>query len=331
MKPPKSRRRNVASRIFIDLVLQVLAVFLVWTQAEQVRVASLERQAGLVPGLKTQVVSLGDQIGGYRAKVAGQGALIQELGDRIGAYRGKVSSLGQLVKNQGKTIGGYKSLVTDLRSKIPDDAPVTLLIVVDETWSMTAPHREIVSGTKTLCAFMSSRSESFRFGVISFRQGISRQLPIMGIRPTDEDGGASERKAMDFLATLKVKRSHTDHAPVLREAIRALEADARRDPQRKFRLVFVGDVGPAELDGVAGYSGQERLVKEDLLKLVSDWAQSGDRAVASLYAESDWTRNDPAAAESRAWFKALGSVSEGSSFTTDTGELQRTIFHAVRR
>lgn len=326
-----SRRRNVASRIFVDLVLQLLAVLLVWSQSEQVRVASLERQAGLVPGLQTQVEILGDQIGGYRTKVEGQGAVIEKMGVNLDAYRGRVDRQGLVIKQQGKVIGGFRSLVTDLRSKIPDDAPVTLLIVVDETWSMTAPHREIVSGTKTLCAFMSSRSESFRFGVISFRQGISKQLPIMEIRPTGEDGGASERKVMDFLATLTVKRAHTDHRPVLREAIRALEVDARHDPQRKFRLVFVGDVGPAELDGVAGYSQQERLVKQDLLALVRRWAQPGDRAVASLYAESDWTKNDPASAESRAWFKALGSVSEGSSFTTDTGELQRTIFHAVQR
>ncbi|TWT43470.1 hypothetical protein [Botrimarina hoheduenensis] len=331
MNPRKSRRRNVASRVFVDLVLQMLAVFLVLAQSEQVRVASLERKAGLVPGLRTQVESLGDQIGGYRAKVEKQGVVIQEMGDRLGAYRGKIDEQGLVIANQGKALGGYRSLVKDLRSKIPDDAPVTLLIVVDETWSMTAPHREIVSGTKTLCAFMSSRSESFRFGVISFRNGISKQLPIMEICPTSEDGGASERKVMDFLATLKVRRSHTDHAPVLREAIRALEADARRDPQRKFRLIFVGDVGPAELDGAVGYSSQEKLIKQDLLDLVHRWAQPGDRAVASLYAESDWTRNDPASAESRAWFEALGSVSEGSSFTTDTGELQRTIFHSVRR
>ncbi|TWT86733.1 hypothetical protein Mal64_35620 [Pseudobythopirellula maris] len=331
MNPRKSRRRNVASRVFIDLVLQVLALFLITTQSEQVRVASLERQAGLVPGLRTQVERLGDQVGGYRTKVEKQGVVIQQMGERIGAYRGKIDKQGLVIASQGKALGGYKSLVTDLRSKIPNDAPVTLLIVVDETWSMAAPHREIVSGTKTLCAFMSSRSESFRFGAISFRQGVSKQLPIMEILPTSEDEGASELKAMQFLATLKVERSNTDHGPVLREAIRVLEADARRDPQRKFRLVFVGDVGPAELDGAAGYSRQEKLVKQELLGLVRRWAQRGDRAVASLYAESDWTKSDPASAESRAWFKALGSVSEGSSFTTDTGELQRTIFNAVRR
>ena len=194
---------------------------------------------------------------------------------------------------------------------------------------MTQPIADLRAAIITLFEFMPNASKDFRVGILAFRQGVVNRYPITPILPKYEDSGQSQKSVLDFLGSLTAKQSATEHSSVFREALAMLKnTHPIPNVKRKERIVFLGDVGTSELDGQPGYSASERATKNRLTSGFTKWSSKGNRGVAALYAESNYNANDPSAAESRQWFKELGSVSPNSSYNADSNALLRAILNA---
>lgn len=217
-----------------------------------------------------------------------------------------------------------------LQGKLKSGPPVTLVVMSDGTASMTEALAMTRESLATLFEVMPNTSRDFRVGVLAFRRGVVARFPITQILPAYEDGGASQRAALEFLDSLQVEDSITDHLPVFEEAIRMMAAaHPEPDPERKERIILIGDVGVSEFDGQQGYSEPERERKDHILRLLRDWANERDRAVEALYAENAWViKNDPARVENKAWFEDLGRISPQSACYTESSAILRALLHA---
>lgn len=318
---PRNGSRGVYAILF-DVILQLLVMFMILVPWFFQRMRSSQAVASLVPEMEIRISGLEGQLeigrrdltqahrngGKLRSIINGKDRQIGDLHDTVG----------QLTVDNG-----------ELRSRLRSGDPVTVVVLIDVTASMSEAIEVLRSSMAALFEFMPNTSSDFRVAILGFRNGVVVRFPVTPIVPVYQDGGKSQRSVLAFLQSLKAENGHTNHEPVFREALSMLaEAHPKIDAERKERIIFLGDMGPAELDRQVGYSLAEREAKSRILRSVAMWAQQGNRAVEALYAESNYTRQDPAAAESREWFEALGGVSQNSAFYTDTNALLRAILHA---
>ncbi|MCA9026706.1 MAG: hypothetical protein KDA86_15975 [Planctomycetaceae bacterium] len=220
-----------------------------------------------------------------------------------------------------------KTANDELKGKLRTGPPVTLLLMPDLTQSMAEPLEMMRATMATLFEVLPNTSSDFRMGVLGFRDGVVATFDVTPILPTYEDGGRSQAAALDFLNQLSLVGAMTDHLPVFERAIETLEnIHPGLDPERRIRIVFVGDVGPSEVDGQEGYSSVERQRKSQILTLLQRWASHGNRGIDAFYVENNWViAKDPARVENRAWFQAVGSVSPESQFYEDASHMLRAI------
>lgn len=308
--------------LMADVQLTLLAFFMLLIGTVSEQLSQSEAVASLVPDLEREVTGLGGDLRSTKielGKAVQKGVHLRtDLSRKDGVIDDLKRGVEQLTVENGK-----------LRSRLRAGDPVTLLVLIDVTGSMTKSIEELRESLAVLCEILPNTSKDFRVGILAYRSGVVARFPITPILPTYVDQGKSQKAVLAFVASLEAKGAYTDHLPVFREAFAMLDkAHQKPDPDRKERLVLLGDVGPSELDEKQGYNSAERAMKGRLLKGVNDWAGKGDRAVEALYAQNDFTKSDPAAAESREWFQALGKVSPKSAFYTETSSLLRAVLHA---
>jgi len=318
------RRKSIVYAILTDVLFNLLVFFmlLVGTKSQELSVS--QATASLVPKMEITIHGLKGQL----EKTEKNLTQAHQMGARDKS----------IIDGQYRQIGDLQDLVGQLESENKDtlarfrsgDA-VTVIVLIDVTNSMSNSIVELQSSMATLFEFMPNTSKDFQVGILAFRKGVVARYPLTPVVPTYEDGGQSQRSVLAFIESLEAKQGRTDLLPVFQEAF-SMFAKAHPNPnaERKERLIFLGDTGPSEIDEENDYSPSERDIKRRILRGVTQWARQGNRAVEALYVESDWTEKDPAAEESREWFKALGAVSPQSEFYTDTSALLRAILHASR-
>lgn len=314
-------RKGLMFTIFTDILLTLVAVLMVlWQSSAQ------------------QAVARREEIDGLSKEVGGLRGVLVETTEKLTKSQHHGNELQSIVEGQDLRIGELTETVGlltydngVLSSRIRSGDPVTLLVMIDVSQSMTEPIKELRSSLGALFEQLPNTSKDFRVGGLAFRRGVVSRFPITPIVPTYEDDGRSQTAALAFVESLRAEGGYTDHLPVFREAVAMLaKAHPKPEAELKQRIIFLGDVGPSELDGKPGFNAQERATKDRILSAVTKWAKVGNRAVASLYTESEFSAKDPSSAESRQWFEALGRVSPPSAFYSDTSSLLRAVLHATR-
>jgi hypothetical protein len=346
--PPK--RKSVFYAIFIDIMFTLLTFLMLRMGVKSRELSESQALAGQVPGLESTITVLSDKVEdgraekarGHRQGIAYQkvirgkekviGNLAAEL-DKLnlekGVLTGQVGSLSNANAVLQTSVDQLTADQKELQSRFRSGAPVTVVVMIDVTVSMQESIDELLASLAALCQFMPITSEEFRVGIVAFRQGVVAEFPITRILPKYEDRGQSQQAVLSFVDSLNAERALTDHLPVFKRATEMLKLAPPSGSQRqKEWLVLLGDTGPAELDGTAGYNSAERARKDLILRDAQQWVRQGQRAFVSLYAESDFTKQDPAAEESRQWFESLGKISANSKFYTAPSKLLVAILHA---
>ena len=333
-------RKGLFYTVATDTFLVLMAIFMLAVETQKRRAVASESRAvalanengdlqGKLGQVQTDLATASGDLGRARAALgktrreldraiedgAEKDAVIDDLGDRVGNLQGANAQLSQ---ENGK-----------LRSHLRSGDAVTVVVLIDTTPSMKVVLTELLESLQTLFEYMPKTSKDFRVGVLAFQNGVVAELPITQVHPVYADGGRSQRAVLKFVAGLTTYGNQTNHLPVFQKAMRWFEtAHPTPDADRKERLIFLGDVGPSEVDNVAGYSDDELKTSRQIVGDVRKWASSGDRAVESLYAQSEFTKSDPGAKTSRSWFRALGQVSKQSAFYTDSDALLWAVLHA---
>ena len=333
-------RKGLFYTISTDIFLVLMAIFMFSVETEKERADSsytraekldeqndnlrgklnqveidLTKTAGLLKETKSSLGNTRSELSGAIRDGARKDGVIDELKKQVGILRGNNAQLSQ---ENG-----------ELRSHLRSGDAVTTVVIIDTTPSMRLVLHELRQSLQTLFEFMPNTSKDFRVGILAFQNGVVNELPITQIHPVYVDRGRSQEIVLNFVGGLQTSGNRTNHLPVFKKAIDWIErAHPSPDPGRKERLIFLGDVGPSEMDGIPGYNDEEREMKNHILKGVRKWSSHGNRAIESLYAESDFIKTDPGAKESRAWFKALGQVSDRSAFYTESDALLRAVLHA---
>jgi len=328
--------RGIVYTLLTDVLFTLLAFYMMKIGVKSRELVTIQVVASQVPGLEKSIT-------GYQGKLLEVENILANAHkkgrDLRSVIDGKETEIGDLKKVVGKVHlenGALKGKVQELegdieKSRFRSGAPFTLLVVIDITQSMTEPLEALREAIAALFEVLPNTSKDFRVAVLAMRHGVVARYEVTQILPTYEDEGRSQATVLDFLDSLEVQKSHTDHLPVFREAIGMLsQAHSDADSDRRIRLLFCGDVGTSEVDEKPGYSAEERKIKNRILNGVKKWTTLGNHAVTSLYAESKYTEQDPSSDESREWFKALGSVSPQSHFYSDSSEMLRAVFRASR-
>ena len=308
--------------ILTDVLLQLVVLFIAMLMWLNMTLTSSQAVASQVPGMEKRLEGLEGQLEKGKRELVHS----HRNGDRLRSIiDGKDRQIGDLHDTVGQ-------LTVDngvLRSRIRSGDPVTVVVMIDTTASMTEPIAMLRSSMVTLFEFMPNLSKQFSVGICAFRNGVVARYPVTPILPMYQDNGESQQALLSFLNSLGAQQAYTNHQPVFDEALKMFATVGKsRVPNLKERLIFLGDVGTSELDQTAGYTATERGVANQILKKVRTWALQEDRAVEALYVTSATSMQDPSADESRAWFKSLGNVSRKSAFYTDTNALLRAILHA---
>lgn len=285
----------------------------------------LEHENGILKGEKKALENKGEKLAHEK------GGLENQLGTLNAEKQGLENENKHLADELGgtqKKLGQVNLKLSDMKSRFQSGAPVTLMIVVDITRSQQPNIDEHRSCLEAIFRTIPKSSIDFRVGILPFRDGLIKKngkivrFPITRILPKYEDASRSQDAALTFLASLRAEKSNTEHYSVFVEAISMIrEAHPQAEPERRLRILFSGDTGPAELEGGLGYSPRERKVKQEILTGVKYWVRKGNRGVIAFYTENAFTQKDPGAAESRRWFQDLGNVSPHSEFYTSTSKL----------
>lgn len=243
--------------------------------------------------------------------------------------RAIIAKKDDLIGEQQTIIKGLNSDLDKIKSRLKPGDPVTVMILIDVTNSMQPAIDELRVTLATICEITGNLSKDFRVGIIAFRDGSVAEFPITRIAPKYEDNGESQAKVLAFVNGLKPKRSSTEHLAVFEKAIGMLRAaHPEPDASRRERIVFIGDVFTNELDDYSEYTNGERRIARRIVGGLKKWAQQGNRAVESLYADTDGPKTHPWETESRKWFRAIGSVSPKSAAYDDTSSLLHAVLHA---
>ncbi|WP_417847320.1 VWA domain-containing protein [Thalassoglobus sp.] len=313
--------------------------------------AGSERKDETIGNLQTEIADVERQLATARKHSEGQFERIAQYAGEVkrlvserNAYQNDGKAYAQVIEDQRKRIDGSQALVATqqktidelrsqndaLASQLKSGDPVTFVVLIDCSASMQQPIASLRNAVATLFEVAPNVSKDFRVGIIAFRWGIVDQFPITRIPPRYEDP-EPQKAVLNFLDSLKVEQSAVDHRPVFAEAIAMLnEAHPTPEPNRKERILLLGDIAPSEIDGRRGFSPSENAIKRQIVEDVRRWSKEGDRAIEALYAESDWTRkNDSDPETTKAWFQSLGNVSEQSAFYTDSTSILRAVLHAV--
>lgn len=326
---------NGVSTVMLDVLFNLLMFFMILVHQKSQDLAMAD---GIINNQKAAMNNLNNENKGLKNENKG---LRNENSGLDNENKGlKNENKGLKNENNGlkNENGGLKNTVDDLvgeneeyKSRFQSGKPLTVLFLIDTTISMEKPIQELGRGMETICEVMANRSQDFRVGIIGFRHGETSRFAITHIKPSYEDDGNSQKAVLSFIRELELVRSITEHKSVFQAGVQALaQAHSTADPDRRIILCLLGDVGPSELDEKAGYtSTEEQQAKRDIHSGLKRWVQMGNHSVMTLYAESEHTKADPAAAENKQWFQDLGSVSPGSAFYTDTTALLQAIHYAI--
>lgn len=352
-KTAMHKRRSLFFTIMADLLFNLLAFYMLMVGVKTEEVKTSQVVASRVPGLEEHVMGLQGQLEDakkdltfaneqgdkFRSLLKGKEMKIGHLKDQYqllsSAKGGLEKQLGLMASELGGmkiTVGQQKKKISEYENRFRAGVPVTIVVVIDVTASMQPAIDELLMALSTLLETVPTTSIDFRVGIVAFRKGVVAEFPISKVLAHYEDEGKSQKAVLNFVDSLRASNSMTRHLPAFRRAGELFkQAHAKHDPKRKETLIFIGDVGCSEIDERPGYSFEERKVMGQILSAMKQWVRQKNRAVASLYVESEHTRKDPSARESRQWFESLGSLSPTSAFYTDTNELLRAMQKATRK
>lgn len=299
--------------LFCDVLSILVFTFLMmYVDADQI--------ASLVPGLTQKVHSSELALGLALEKSEEKSGVIDGLEEEAAGNR-------ERIEEQGRQIVQLSGELQKTLDRLRSGPPVRLVFCLDVTASMQSVVDELRTVLGTVLEVIPNTSKKCEISVLAFRGGVVEMLPLMEIEPVYDDQGVSQKMVLDFIDGLQVENAHTEHLTVFKQATEILNAPSTDETLH--RLILLGDVGPAELDKQVGYTAEEREMKDRILAGVRRWAtMRPNNAVTSLYADSDWSLQDPASDESRAWFEQLGSVSDSSAFYATTSSLLRAVLHA---
>ncbi|GAB5407165.1 MAG: hypothetical protein Aurels2KO_53960 [Aureliella sp.] len=312
--------RGMIFTLFCDNLSVFVFFFMIVVATTLPRLKDAEQLASLLPGLTDKL---------HQSEVA-LGLAVEVSAEKSGIIDGlekEAAGNRRRLEVQGKKLiqltGDLEKTIERLRS----GPPVRLVFCLDVTKSMQSVVDELRDVLATVFETLPNTSKKCEICVLAFRHGVVKTLELTEVKPTYEDERKSQKKVLDWIDELHVEEAHTEHLSVFREAIKILRSPST--DETRHRLIILGDVGPAELDKTLGYSAAERAVQQRILQGVGSWVkQRPNNAVEALYADSDWSLQDPYAKESRDWFEALGSVSADSASYNNTSSLLRAVLHA---
>lgn len=345
-----SRLRTLFITLFADISILLLAIFVLREDGKSKLLAASELKAAGVPGMEEKITGLQgelDEANTALTQARDEGAeldsVLENQETRFGDLKNQLdltsSENGDLKKKLGRlntqngqltaTVGELTGQLSTIQAHFRAGAPVTLVVLIDGTWSMEQLHADLRLSLSTLFEFMPNTSKDFRVGILLFRDGVIKEFPITQVLPIYEDKGHSQQAVLTFVDSFTAIRSHTDQLPVFQRAVQMIAAaHPQVDPTRKERILLLSDVGPSEADRIQGYSEAERKTKTRILSGMKKWAEHGNRGVAAIYAESQDSQQDPGAAESRQWFQKMGHVSPKSDFYTNANQALRAVLQA---
>ena len=232
---------------------------------------------------------------------------------------GIIATLEAQVGEQGEQIGELATALASLRPGGPVDA----VFLIDCTASTDRYHDHLKSCLKALFRWAPRVSSELRIGVIPFRDRPLAEYPMRLIQPRYKDGGKSQDQLLAFIDGLTTETAPTHHLPVFRKAFKTLSGSRSHD--RRAVAILVGDIGPSELDNVAGFSAKERHEAARIVDAGNQWVSGGMRTVAAIYLGAGQSGS-----EDRRWFEQL-SVSDSEHFAADSSEMFNVILKSIER
>lgn len=278
--------------------------------------------------------ALNQQASGYRRTIQQTKQKLGTAVERAKQQAGVIRDLKQTASGNQRVIDEQAEEIVHLAGerdravdRLRSGPPMRLTILIDVTGSMRPAIDELRVCLATSTEVLPHVSKRVEIACIAFRNGIVSELPMMEVEPSWKDQGASQQTVLDWVDGLSTKAEFTEHRSVFEKAFNILMQPSSEETIH--RLIFIGDVGPAEIDRQLGYTAREREEKAKLVRAARRWcAMRPLNGVTALYADTEWAAADPYSEESREWFRELGRVSPNSQSFESTGSMLRAVLQS---